>query len=139
MTHDRVMTIEGQRVRVIERNSPIPESLDLLLEGGRDGSGRFWAPLRIVSRLPLRFAGPRPECLREDHRLGSWVEGFHTGSDGATRFLALQACRDCGAVCVRDRSFDTIDRLPTGRLAPRRRDHLLAWYTGSRPRSRIYT
>jgi hypothetical protein len=133
------MTIEGQRVRVIERTPPIPASLDLMLDGGRDGSGRYWASLRIVSRLPLRLAGPRPECLREDHRLGAWVEGFHTGSDGETRFLALQACRDCGAVCVRDRSFDTIDHLPTGRLPLHRRDHIVGWYTGARPRSRIYT
>ena len=132
------MTIEGQRVRVIERTPPIPATLATLLEGGRDGQGRYWAPLRVVSQLPLRLGGSRPECLREDHRLGSWVEGFHTGSDGETRYLALQACRDCGAVCVRDRSFVSLDRLPTGRLPMRRRDHILGWYTGARPSQRTY-
>lgn len=139
MTHERVMTIEGQRVRVIERTPPIPTTLELMLNGGRDGLGRFWAPLRVVSRLPLRLTGPRAECLREEHRLGPWVEGFHTGSDSVTRYLALMACRDCGGVQVRDRSLDTLDKLPAGRLPLRRRDHLIGWYSGARPRQRIYT
>lgn len=85
--------------------------------------------------------------MREDHRLGEWVEGFHTGSDTVTRFLALQACRDCGAVCVRDRSIDSLtnydpDRRGPVRVSPireRRKDHILGWYTGARPKSRIYT
>jgi hypothetical protein len=139
MTPDRVLTIEGHKVRVIERAPPIPGTLEVLLEGGRDGNGRFWAPLRIISRQPLRLGGPRPECLREDHRLGEWLEGFHTGSDQTSRHLALLACSDCGAVQVRDRSFDSIDNLPTGRLPLRRRDHLIGWYSGSRPRQRVYT
>jgi hypothetical protein len=142
----RVVTIEGRKVLITERRPPLPPSLQLLLEGGRDATGRYWAPLRVLKRRPLQFAGARSACLAEDHRLIDWLDGFHVGSDGFTRSLHLAACEDCGSVCVRDASFDTLERLdPQGRgealsvrRPPRRKDHVIGWYSGARPANREY-
>lgn len=135
----RVAVIEGHRVLVIERTPPIPDDLSLLLNGGRDRAGRPWAALRVAVRQPLRLDGARAACLDQDHRLAPWVEGFHTGSDGVNRTLHLLACRDCGSVCVRDVSFDSLDRLRTGRRGPARRNHVIGWYSGARRGQRVYT
>lgn len=140
-------TVEGHRVLVIDRDPPIPGSLSLLLEGGRDEAGRPWAPLRVVVQYPLRLGGARSACLEQDHRLKPWLEGFATGSDLQNRYLHIHACQDCGSVCVRDASFDTLEAHdPTGRgavsksrLAPRRRDHVIGWYSGARPNQRTYS
>ena len=134
----RVEVIEGRRTLVTERRPPIPATLDMLLEGGRDASGRAWAPLRVTARAPLRLLGARADCLGQDHRTAPWLEGWHTGSDLVIRFLHLAACLDCGSVCVRDRSVDSLAQLPTGRQAPRRRDHVIGWYSGARPLHRTY-
>lgn len=135
----RTTVIEGQRVLVVERKPPIPPTLELLLEGGRGADGRYWTPMRVGYRQPLTLKGARPECGRQEHRTSIWLEGFSTGSDGVARLLSLHACADCGAVCVRDRSVDSLDRLPTGRRPLLRRDHVIGWYTGARPRQRVYT
>ncbi len=134
-----VATIDGHRVRVFERTPPVPETLELMLEGGRDKAGRPWSPLRVVVQYPLRLRGARSACLEQDHRLGPWLEGFATGSDLVTRYLHLNACADCGSVCVRDASLDSLDGLDHGSLALRRRDHVIGWYTGARPRQRSYS
>lgn len=139
MEDRRVMVIDGQRVAVFERPTPIPASLGLMLNGGRDQAGRVWQPLRQVVNHTLRIGGARAECAEQDHRLKPWVEGFHTGSDGVARYLQLNACADCGAIAVRDASFDALEGLPSGRLALRRKSHHLGWYTGSRPHQRVYT
>lgn len=140
MTESRVITIEGRRVRVIERNPPIAPTLELMLEGGRGPDGRYWPALRVITRgRPLALAGATADCLREDHRMTGWVEGFASCSDGITRHLRLVVCADCGAVCVRDITIDSLPGLPSGRLAPRRRDDILGWYTGARPRQRTYS
>lgn len=135
----RVMTIEGRRTLVVERKPPLPVSLKLLLEGGRDDAGRSWTAIRLTIRRPLRIGGARAACGQQEHRLADWLEGFHTGSDGIARYLRLLACTDCAAVCVRDRSIDFLDQLPVGRHARRRKDHVIAWYSGARPRQRIYS
>lgn len=135
----RLAVVDGQRVRVFERNPPVPETLELMLEGGRDTKGRAWRPLRVVVQYPLRLRGARSACLEQDHRLGPWLEGFSTGSDLVTRYLHLNACSDCGSVCVRDASFDSLEGLDPGSLKVRRKDHVIGWYTGARPRQRTYT
>lgn len=135
----RVMTIEGRKTLVIERTPALPASLKLLFEGGRDRSGRSWTPIRLIVRRPLRIGGTRAACGEQDHRLADWLEGFHTGSDGIARHLRLLACQDCGAVCVRDRSVDHLDNLPTGGQRRRRKDHVIAWYSGARPKQRTYS
>jgi hypothetical protein len=137
-TEPRVAVIEGRRTLIVERNPPLPESLALLLEGGRDSARRSWSPIRLTSRQPLRLMGARTACLGQDHRLVPWLEGFHTGSDLVTRFLHVHACADCGSVCVRDHSLDFLDGLPTGDQRRRRKDHVIAWYSGARPLNRTF-
>lgn len=139
MPESRLTTIEGRPVRVIERTPPIPPTLDLLLNGGRDAAGRPWSAMRVAARRALHLAGSSAACALDDHRLTTWLDGFFTGSDGIARTLRLLVCDDCGAVCVRDVSFDRMPGLELGRLAPRRRDHVIGWYTGARPRQRVYT
>ena len=131
---DRFETIDGRTVAVFERRRPIPDRLELLLEGGEG-----WRPLRVIHRLPLRLGGAALSCATDDHSMSPWVEGFHTGSDSIVRHLRLLACVDCGAVCVRDISFDELRGARPSRLRPRRRDNVIGWYTGARPRQRIYT
>lgn len=133
-----VTTIEGRKVLVVERHPPLPPTLSLLLEGGRDRNGRVWKSMRTFARVPLRLSGTTAACLGEDHRLASWLDGFYAGSDGILRTLRLMACLDCGGVQVRDISIDTLSRLDHGRLPLRRRDHILGWYSGSRPHQRVY-
>lgn len=135
---NRVTTIDGRRVLIVERTPPLPPQLALLLEGGRDASGRVWTPLRVLRRHPLHLGGASAACLDESHRLVPWLDGFHVGSDDRPRSLHLDACADCGSVCVRDASFDVLDRLPTGGRPPRRKDHVIGWYSGARPGSREY-
>jgi hypothetical protein len=124
----------GVTAAVYERPRPIPARLELLLQGGEG-----WRPLRVISRRPLYLGGAAMSCATDDHRMRDWLEGFHTGSDAIVRHLKLLACADCGAVCVRDASVDNLPGLRPGRLAPRRRDRVIGWYTGSRPRQRVYT
>lgn len=145
MIEPRVTVIEGRRVAVFERTPPLPPALQLLLEGGRDATGRPWQPLRVSMRRPLRLAGATSACLGDDHRLAPWLDGFHVGSDGQTRSLHLDACQDCGAVAVRDTSFDTLERLDPGRGSahparrpPLRKSHVIGWYSGARPGNREY-
>ena len=135
----RVTVIDGQKVAVFERTPPVPGTLELMLNGGRDDAGRPWQPLRATVVYPLHLLGARAECAMQDHRLKPWIEGFASGSDGVTRYLHLNACADCGSVCVRDASYDSLERLPTGRLPLRRKDHVIGWYTGARPNQRVYT
>lgn len=135
---NRRATIDGHTAIVVERRPPIPPTLALLLEGGRGPDGRLWLPLRVARREPLRLTGARPECAQQDHRLRDWVEGFFTGSDGLARTVILLACADCGAVCVRDVSIDRLPGTTPSRLAPRRRNGIIGWYSGARPRQRVY-
>jgi hypothetical protein len=135
----RVMVIDGHRVRVYERTPPLPPTLSLLFDGGRDAKGRLWQPLRVVRTKPLgKLGGARVECMADDHRLRSWIDGFHVGSDLVTRSLHINVCADCGSVCVRDASYDVLDRLPTGGRPLRRKDHVIGWYSGARPNQREY-
>jgi hypothetical protein len=135
----RTTVIDGRRVLVVDRDPPIPATLEILLQGGRDARSRRWSPIRLVNRYPLRISGARAECSLQSHRLTVWLEGFHLGSDGHSRFLSLHACADCGAVCVRDQSVDTsAGRFAAGGRPLRRMDHILGWYSGARPRNRVY-
>ena len=133
----RRTVIEGRPVVVIERKVPLPPTLALLLEGGRDADGRLWPAMRVLWRHPLHLGGATSDCLAEDHRFADWLGGFHQGSDARTRQLRLMACQDCGGVSVRDVSADVPETVT--RQQPRHKDHQLAWYTGSRPRQRQYT
>ena len=126
----RTMVIEGQRVQVVTRQLPIPQKLDQLI-----------AQLTAITvREDIRPRGASIQCeaLRE-HRFGVLRQGRHFGSDRVLRDLRLDMCRDCGAVCVRDISYDRMDGLTPGRRGPVRRDHILGWYSGARRNRREYT
>ena len=134
----RVTTIEGRRTLVVERVPPIPDHLQLLLEGGRDAAHRPWKAMRVRRRYPLLLGGTRADCGAQDHRLTRWLDGIHVGSDGRTRDLRLLCCQDCGSVCVRDVTLDWLPGLSTGGQGLRRRDHVIGWYSGSRRGARTY-
>lgn len=124
----RVTVIEGHRVLVVDRRPPLPQTLAALLAG-----------MRVTFRTTTPIRGTRPACQSEqDHRLHPFVEGRHVGTDAVARDLRLLMCADCESVCVRDISLDTLSRLPTGRLSPRRRDHVIGWYSGARRNQRTY-
>jgi len=132
------MTIDGRAVIAIETRPPIPETLHLLLEGGRDTEGRPWAAMRVVTRRWLHLRGSSVACAMDDHHMSTWLTGVHVGRDSLVRDLKLLACTDCGAVCVRDVSVDRLPGMHPGSLEPRRRDRVIGWYTGARPRQRVY-
>lgn len=135
ITEPRIVHVDGHPVLVFERPTPIPATLDGLL-----------AHLRVTFRAEIRPTGARRSCevpdvvggVARDHRLVRFREGRHIGLDGVVRDLRLLMCADCETVCVRDISIDRMERLPTGRLAARRRDSVIGWYTGARPNQRTY-
>jgi hypothetical protein len=130
----RRMVIDGQTVLVMERKPPLPGRLEALLQS---------PGMRV---FPIRITGWRAACGREEHRLLPIAEGWYTGPDRIRRDLRVQMCADCESVCVRDVSLDTLAAVdPRGRgplrpsrLAPRRRDHVIGWYTGARRNQRQY-
>lgn len=123
----RVMVIEGRRVLVTDRTPPIPGTLDVLL-----------AEMRVTLAADVKPSGTRSVCISDqDHRLRVFREGRHVGRDGVVRDLRLLMCADCESVCVRDISRDRLAGLSISRL-PRRRDHVIGWYSGSRPANRVY-
>lgn len=120
----RVEIIEGRRTLVIERTPPLPPRLDTLLAG--------------LTVYPVRVVGWRSECSEQEHRWTLKAEGPYLCRDGIRRTLRVMLCRDCESAQVRDVSIDGLPGLRTGRLAPRRRDHVIGWYTGARARQRVY-
>lgn len=120
--------IEGQQTLVVPRKPPLQPKLD----------GLLGALTAVTYRADFRPTGAAASCQLRDHRFARFREGRHVGLDGVVRDLALQMCRDCGAVCVRDTSIDRLPGLPIGRSGPARRDLVLGWYSGARPNSREY-
>lgn len=125
----RYITIEGRRVRVEERTPPLPQRLDQLLD----------AMYGVTHREDIRPTGATTACTRDnDHPFRPLQIGRYLGPDRVLRDLRVEMCPHCGACAVRDVTRDRIAGLPTGRLPLGRRDHLLGWYTGARPRQRQY-
>lgn len=127
VSEPRVTTIEGRKVVVVERKPPLQPTLEALRRA-----------MAVTWQTPVRRTGPRAECIGRTHRLFHFLSGRHAGTDGVVRDLRLFMCADCEAVCVRDISIDRLARLPTGSQPLRRRDHVIGWYTGARPRQREY-
>lgn len=123
-----IQTIEGRRTLVVPNAAPLPKKLDALLKTMK---------VRRMNRITP--SGASSLCKAREHPFANFVEGTHRGLDGVQRDLLLQMCPHCGAVCVRDRSFDGLPGLPTGGRGPARRDHILGWYSGARPGNRQYT
>lgn len=133
MTSSRIAVIEGQRTQVVERTPPLPPRLDALLA----------AMFSLTVKVDITPAGAAAQCsaLRV-HRFAVIREGRHLGTDRVLRDLRVEMCRDCAAVCVRDISYDRLEGplagLSHGRRGPRRRDHILGWYSGARRNQREY-
>jgi len=125
----RVATIEGRRTLIVERRPPLQPRLSELL-----------SHLIETKRVDVVPRGARIECSDavRDHRFELFREGRHVGTDNVTRDLRLFMCADCGAVQVRDVSLDQLAGLSAGRGGPRRRDQVIGWYSGARPRQREY-
>lgn len=100
----------------------LPPRLDELLIRLRDAQAR---------PVPYVAASTPHESGQADHRMLTWVEGVY-----GERALRLRKCVGCEAVEIRDVSFDIA--IGNARLAPRRIDALLGWYTGHRPRGREF-
>jgi hypothetical protein len=125
----RRMMIDGQQALVVETTPPIPQRLDALLASMHS----------ITVREDIRPAGAARQCEQDrTHRFGILREGRHVGLDRELRDLRVEQCRDCGAVCVRDITYDRLTGLPVGRRGPLRRDHILGWYSGARRNRREY-
>jgi hypothetical protein len=129
--------IEGQRTQVAPTMSGLPRKLPELLA----------QLVQVTFRDDFSLAGARPACdvLRE-HRFRRFREGRWLARAGIRRGevldLLLAMCQDCGAVRVTDVSYDVSfsgERIPLGRRGPNRRNHILDWYSGSRPNQRQYT
>lgn len=135
MAEPRVETIDGTRVVVSPTGSGLPAKLEALL-GEMAGFG-------FGFRDDFTLTGARPSCtvLRE-HRFRRFREGRWFARAGIRRGqvldLHLLMCADCGAVQVRDVSYDFLPGLGVGRRGPNRRNHILDWYSGARPNQRTY-
>jgi hypothetical protein len=126
MSH--IETIEGQRTLVVPNAPPLPQKLQVLL-----------TTMKVHKMNRIVPSGASSLCKARSHPFVKFVQGSHRGLDGVQRDLLLEMCPHCGAVCVRDISFDGMPELPTGGHAPKRRDHIIGWYSGSRPNGREYS
>lgn len=125
MGEPRVAVIEGRKALVVERRPPLPARLGDLL-----------ARLRVY---PVRISGWRSQCSDQEHRLVPLADGSYLCHDGQRRDLRVLICADCEAAQVRDVTIDQLPGLVTGRLAPRRRDLIIGWYSGARRHQRTYS
>ena len=83
----------------------------------------------VVYRIPVY--GASAACERDDHDFRTWIEGTYGGRD-----IRLRKCSGCEGVEVRDVSWG--GSIGRARLAQRRIDALLGWYTGQRQRGRQF-
>lgn len=128
VTAARNEIIEGTPTLVVERRPPLPQGLPALL-----------GALQLVTRREdIVPGGTSVRCEQREHRFGVLREGRHVGLDGVVRDLRIEMCRDCGATCVRDISYDRLAGLPVGRRGPQRRDMVIGWYSGARRNRREY-
>lgn len=131
MAHTEV--IEGRPTLVVQTSPPLPQKMPDLLT----------ALTAVTYRADFTPAGARASCEMRKHRFERFREGRYFGPDAIVRDLRLEMCLDCGAVCVRDISYDRLEDprggyLPTGRHGPARRDLVLGWYSGMRRNRREY-
>jgi hypothetical protein len=129
VSDSRVATIEGQRTLVVERTPPLPRRMtDLLAQ-----------MFSLTVKRDLTPSGAARQCdLLREHRFATIREGRHVGTDRVLRDLRVEMCADCGAVCVRDITYDRFGGVPEGRRGPLRRNHVIGWYSGARRNRREY-
>ena len=113
----------------MKERPPLPQKMPALLA----------ALTHVTYRADFTLGGMAASCELRTHRFARFREGRHVGIDGVVRDLRLEMCRDCGAVAVRDISYDRLPGLPTGQAGPNRRDYILGWYSGARRNQRTYS
>lgn len=128
----RTSIIEGKRTLVVDKRPPLPRYLDST--DPVTGERGLLASLFAVSvKNDIRPTGASAACETwRTHRFDVLRQGRHLGRDRVLRDLRLLMCLDCGAVCVRDISYDRLPGLRPGGIGPARRDLVLGWYSGAR-------
>lgn len=116
-----IRVADGVLAEVVERTI-LPRQLEALL-----------GELRMARSQPARLLGTRRACVDGEHELASWRTGLWAGRD-----LRLSLCAYCGAIEVRDVSFDILPGIKAGRGGLRRRSDVLGWYSGKRPLGREF-
>jgi hypothetical protein len=146
---------DGVRAQVVRGQQLLPPHLTSSAHEGRSAACRcrpLLEQLTTVQQWPVVPRGAREACtqeasaLSEEHdmrplRLARWPGAPAALAGQAWQGLvelALTMCGFCGAVEVRDISFNAAAGLRRGALAPRRRSRILGWYSGKRPAGRIY-
>lgn len=134
LSEPRIEVVEGRRTKIVPTGSGLPKKLPQLLN----------ELVSVTFRADIRPAGARPACdTLRTHRLVRFREGRWFARSGVrvgqVLDLRLRMCADCGAVEVRDVSYDRLGgqaRPAAG--PPQRRDHVMDWYSGARPAGREY-
>lgn len=116
-----VTIADGLSAQVIQRRSPLPQRLDLLL-----------SEIVVYRRFPAAIMGTRQACTDATHEFAAWLWGTYAGLE-----LKLSLCAFCGVIEVRDISLDILPGA-MGHGSPRRRSDVIGWYTGKRPAGRTY-
>lgn len=125
----RYMTIEGRKTLVVENTPPLPKSLDALIR----------SMFGVTVSNDIRPTGASVACDQwRTHRFDVLREGRALGLDRVLRDIRVEMCQDCGAVCVRDISYDRRSGLPVGGAGPRRRNLILGWYSGAARANRVH-
>jgi hypothetical protein len=105
----------------------LPPALDELLRG-----------MAVVNRRSLIVRGFSEDCAKADDVTGTTQHPFADWITGVYRrhVLLLRMCIACETVEVRDRtrSMEAV----VGATLRDTPDTLLGWYTGARPRQRVY-
>lgn len=133
----------GAQVQVIEGQPTVVETIDFGLPTKMPDLLAQMAAFGFQYRDDFRPVGTRAACLvLREHRLRRFREGRWFARSGVRRGevldLRLAMCQDCGAVEVRDCSYDRMADLRVGRRGPNRRNHVIGWYSGKRPAGREY-
>jgi hypothetical protein len=126
---------DGLRAQVIEVTGVIPPHLNAASHEGRMASCPCRPLVESMQRVKthqVRVLGIRADC-RDQHDYRPSMTGVYRGMD-----LLLSTCVFCGAVEIRDVSYDILPGLQAGRGGPRRRSDVLGWYSGIRANARTY-
>ncbi len=129
--------IEGRRVEVQTIDWGLPPKMDALLT----------ALFGVTQRADIVPGGTSVACeVWRTHRFQLFRLGrFFPVSGvvlGQVLDLRLNMCADCGAVEVRDISYDRSfdgEPIPVGRKGPNRRDRIIGHYSGARRGGREYS
>lgn len=129
--------IAGRQVEVQTIDWGLPSKMDALLA----------ALFGVTHREDIVLRGTSAACeVWRTHRFQLFRAGRYYPVSGVMRGqvldLRLNMCADCGAVEVRDISYDRSfdgEPVPLGRGSPARRDRIIGHYSGKRRAGREYS